>query len=52
MTEQIISESKDTIRELTLDELKAVSGGGVPIPPGVPLGPVPYPLPPVEGIPC
>jgi hypothetical protein len=27
MTEKIISESKDTIRELTLDELKAVSGG-------------------------
>jgi hypothetical protein len=30
MTEQIISESKNTIRELTVDELEAVSGAGLP----------------------
>ena len=57
MTEQIISESKNRIRKLTADELVSVSGGdggggGVPIPPGVPLGPVPRPLRPVEGVPC
>jgi hypothetical protein len=56
MTEQIIGEPKNTIRKLTADELVSVSGGdgggGIPIPPGVPLGPVPYPLPPVEGLPC
>jgi hypothetical protein len=56
MTEQINSEPKNTIRELTLDELKAVSGGdggGAPCPPAPNCGePYPQPLPPVAGVPC
>jgi hypothetical protein len=53
-------EPKNTIRELTRSELQAVSGGDggggggptCPIPPAPCLPSDPYPLPPVEGLPC
>ena len=36
MLERMIGDSKNTIRELTLDELEAVSGGDGPVMPAPP----------------